>query len=119
MAKDTRKGTASVDVVQMASAEIGHKPPQAPEAEEAVIGAMMLYDECLYQAVGSLKEKSFYNPKLRPIFAAISWLFNHRIAVDITTLKRRISSSRTPREKTSWVTRRTTCPILTTSNSNK
>ena len=77
MTKNTRKGAASIDAVQMASAEIGHKPPQAPEAEEAVIGAMMLYEECLYQAVGSLKEKSFYNPKLRPIFAAISWLFNH------------------------------------------
>lgn len=38
MAKDTRRGTASVDVVQMVSAEIGHKPPKAPEAEEAVIG---------------------------------------------------------------------------------
>ena len=86
MAKNTRKGAASIDAVQIASAEIGHKPPQAPEAEEAVIGAMMLYEECLYQAVGSLKEKSFYNPKLRPIFAAISWLFNHRSAVDITTV---------------------------------
>ena len=59
MANNTRKKAASIDAVQMASAEIGHKPPQAPEAEEAVIGAMMLYDECLYQAVGSLKEKSF------------------------------------------------------------
>ena len=82
----------------MASAEIGHKPPQAPEAEEAVIGAMMLYDECLYQAVGSLKEKSFYNPKLRPIFAAISWLFNHRSAVDITTVADRLRTDGTLEE---------------------
>lgn len=82
----------------MASAEIGHKPPQAPEAEEAVIGAMMRYDECLYQAVGSLKEKSFYNPKLRPIFTAISWLFNHRSAVDITTVADRLRTDGTLKE---------------------
>ena len=98
MTKYTRKGASSIDAVQMASAEIGHKPPQAPEAEEAVIGAMMLYEECLYQAVGSLKEKSFYNPKLRPIFAAISWLFNHRSAVDITTVADRLRTDGTLEE---------------------
>lgn len=98
MANNTRKKAASIDAVQMASAEIGHKPPQAPEAEEAVIGAMMLYEECLYQAVGSLKEKSFYNPKLRPIFAAISWLFNHRSAVDITTVADRLRTDGTLEE---------------------
>ena len=95
MTNNTRKRTASIDAVQMASAEIGHKPPQAPEAEEAVIGAMMLYEDCLYQAVGSLKEKSFYTPKLRPIFAAISWLFNHRSAVDITTVADRLRTDGT------------------------
>ena len=98
MANNTRKKAASIDAVQMASAEIGHKPPQAPEAEEAVIGAMMLYEECLYQAVGSLKEKSFFNPKLRPIFAAISWLFNHRSAVDITTVADRLRTDGTLEE---------------------
>ena len=79
----------------MASAEIGHKPPHAPEAEEAVIGAMMLYEDSLYQAVGSLKEKSFYDPSLRPVFAAISWLFNHRSAVDITTVADRLRTEGT------------------------
>ena len=98
MTKNTRKEAASIDAVQIASAEIGHKPPQAPEVEEAVIGAMMLDDECLYQAVGSLKEKSFYNPKLRPIFAAISWLFNHRSAVDITTVANRLRTDGTLEE---------------------
>ena len=64
MATNTRKKAAPLDAVQMASAEIGHKPPQAPEVEEAVIGAMMLDADSVYQAMESLKEKSFYNPKL-------------------------------------------------------
>ena len=90
MSSNTRKRAASIDAVQMASAEIGHKPPQAPEVEEAVIGAMMLYEGCVYQAVGSLKEKSFYDPKLRLIFTAISWLFNNRSAIDMTTVTERL-----------------------------
>ncbi len=90
MANNTRKRAASVDAVQMASAEIGHKPPQAPEVEEAVIGAMMLYEDCIYQAVGALKEKSFYDPKLRLIFTAISGLFNNRSAIDMTTVAERL-----------------------------
>ena len=86
MAKNTRKGTASVGVVQMASAEIGHKPPQAPEVEEAVIGAMMLYEDNLNLAVETLKEKSFYNPKLRLIFTAIVTLYRKRCAIDMRTV---------------------------------
>ena len=56
----------------MASAEIGNKPPQAPEVEEAVIGAMMLDTDSVYLAMESLKEKSFYDPQLQLIFAAMN-----------------------------------------------
>ena len=52
MATNTRRKAAPVDAVQMASAEIGHKPPQAPEVEEAVIGAMML--DALFRDVQAL-----------------------------------------------------------------
>ena len=70
MAQNTRKKAAVIDAVQMASAEIGHKPPQAPEVEEAVIGAMMLDADSVYMAMESLKEKSFYDPKLRHMVPA-------------------------------------------------
>ena len=69
---------------------IQNKPPQAPEVEEAVIGAMMLYEECVYQVVGTLKEKSFYDPKLRLIFSAIGRLFKDRSAIDIATVTDRL-----------------------------
>ncbi len=69
---------------------IQNKPPQAPEVEEAVIGAMMLYEECVYQVVGTLKEKSFYDPKLRLIFSAIGRLFKDRSAIDMATVTDRL-----------------------------
>ncbi len=88
--KNTRKRAAEVDAVMMASAEIGHKPPCAPEVEEAVIGAMMMDAESVYQAMGVLKEKSFYDPKLRFIFAAMSKLFHGRSAIDMMTVSEQL-----------------------------
>ena len=70
MVQNTRRRTASTDAVREASAEIGHVPPQAPEVEEAVIGAMMLDSDSVYLAMESLQEKSFYDPRLRLIFSA-------------------------------------------------
>ena len=98
MAQNTRKKAAVIDAVQMASAEIGHKPPQAPEVEEAVIGAMMLEADSVYMAMESLKEKSFYDPKLRLIFAAMSKLFHERTAIDMMTVTERLRNDGTLNE---------------------
>ncbi len=96
MAQNARKRAASsINAVQMASAEIGHKPPQAPEVEEAVIGAMMLDSDSVYMAMESLKEKSFYDPKLRLIFSAITRLFRERSAIDMMTVTERLRNDGT------------------------
>ena len=79
-----------MDVVAQASAEIGNKPPQAPEVEEAVIGSMMIDVECVYQAIESLKENSFYDPKLRMIFSAMVRLFRERSAIDMMTVSEQL-----------------------------
>lgn len=65
MAQNTKKRAAAVDAVQMASAEIDHVPPQAPEVEEAVIGAMMLDTDSVYMAMESLKESGLRLNALR------------------------------------------------------
>ncbi|MBR1436594.1 MAG: replicative DNA helicase [Bacteroidales bacterium] len=78
------------DAIASASAEIGNKPPQAPEIEEAVIGAMMIEDDCVYKATEVLTEKSFYDPKHRLIFAAIMKLFKKRSPIDLMTVSERL-----------------------------
>ena len=78
------------DAVIAASTEMGNKPPHAPEVEESVIGAMMVESECVYRAVETLSEKSFFDPKLRLIFRAIGKLFKSRTAVDLTTVAERL-----------------------------
>lgn len=93
MAKDSnirRRTIKSDDVLATASAEIGHKPPQAPEIEEAVIGAMMVESDNVFIALESLSEKSFYDPKLRLVFRAITELFQSRSAVDMMTVSERL-----------------------------
>lgn len=82
----------------MASAEIGHIPPQAPEVEEAVIGAMMLDKDSVYLAMEALKEKSFYDSRLRLIFSAMSTLFKQRSAIDMMTVAERLRTDGTLEE---------------------
>jgi len=86
-----KRRKASPDgLVAAAAAEVGHRPPHAPEVEEAVIGAMMVEGECVYPAMEALTEKSFYDPALRLVFRAVSKLFHSRTAVDITTVAERL-----------------------------
>ena len=85
-----RRKPTSDEVIAAASAEVGNRPPHAPEAEESVIGAMMVESGCVYPAMEALTEKSFYDPKLRLVFRAIAKLFNSRTAVDITTVAERL-----------------------------
>ena len=80
----------AADAVAAAAAEMGNRPPQAPEVEEAVIGAMMVEGECVYGAMESLSERSFYDPKLRLVFGAVKSLFNSRSAIDIATVAEKL-----------------------------
>ena len=45
MAREYSYKKKPVDVITLASSEMGNKPPHAPEVEEAVIGAMMVESE--------------------------------------------------------------------------
>ena len=90
MAREYNYKRKTVDAVTLASTEMGNKPPHAPEVEESVIGAMMVESECVYMAVETLSENSFFDPKLRLIFRAIGKLFKTRTAVDLTTVAERL-----------------------------
>ena len=86
----TRRKNEFIDTVSAAAQETGNRPPYAPEVEEAVIGAMMLDEDCVFQGMEYLSEKSFYNRKLRPVFAAIKELFEAKEAVDLATVAERL-----------------------------
>ncbi len=61
-------------------------PPQAIEAEQSVLGAMMQHEDALHMGIEQLNDESFYVPKHRKIFAAIRALYDSSGAVDMLTM---------------------------------
>ena len=64
----------------------GKIQPQAIELEQAVLGALMIDNESLSEAIDSLKSEYFYAPKHQKIFEAITNLFNNTQPIDILTV---------------------------------
>ncbi|MBR1869993.1 MAG: replicative DNA helicase [Bacteroidales bacterium] len=87
--KKRKNQTASLDTLGL---EMGNKPPQAPDVEEAVLGAMLLEASCVEQAMEELTASCFYDPKHRMIFTAMTALFNEHVAVDIITVTARLKA---------------------------
>ena len=72
--------------------EIGNKPPQAPDVEEAVLGAMLLEPSCVDLAMEELTAACFYDPKHRLIFEAMSRLVTDHTSVDIITVSNELKA---------------------------
>lgn len=60
--------------------------PQAIEAEQSIIGAMLQHTEALHAVLGSMKEEYFYVPKHRKIFSAVKKLFEDSVVIDLITV---------------------------------
>lgn len=60
--------------------------PNSQEAEEAVIGSMLLDQEAVIQASEKLKEQDFYNPRYKVLFSAIVELQQEGRPADLVTL---------------------------------
>ena len=69
-----------------AQSVVGRMPPQAVEVEQAVLGAMLLDSQSVPHAIEILSEGSFYEPRHRKIFSAITSLFSRGNPVDLITL---------------------------------
>src|SRR3954453_24258798 len=65
---------------------IDKTPPQAMEAEMAVLGAMLIEREAQAKALEVLDETAFYKPAHQQIFRAIAHLFSEGGAVDVVTV---------------------------------
>ena len=87
----SRKKDQQVDLGSLAQ-ELGHKPPQAQEAEEAVLGAMLLEPACVDQAMEELDPGCFYDPRHQMIFKAMSALVNDHSSVDIITVSAKLKA---------------------------
>jgi replicative DNA helicase len=66
--------------------EGGKIPPQSPETEEAVLGAIMLEEDAAIQIISILKPEMFYVPAHQHIYTAIYDMVISGKVVDIITL---------------------------------
>lgn len=66
--------------------ELDKLPPQAPEHEEAILGALMLEKDSLNEVIEILSPESFYKPAHQYIYNVICDLFAKSEPVDILTV---------------------------------
>ena len=64
----------------------GHLQPQAPELEQAVVGALLIESDAYSQVSEILKPDSFYDPRHKYIYEAISRLNINQKPSDILTV---------------------------------
>jgi len=70
--------------------EIGNKPPQALDVEEAVLGAMLLEPGCVDLAMGELTASCFYDPKHKMVYEAMCSLVTEHTSIDIITVSTKL-----------------------------
>lgn len=70
----------------MEDAVIKRIMPNNQEAEEAVIGSMLLDQEAVVHASEKLTENDFYNPRYKTLFSAIVELYQEGKPADLVTL---------------------------------
>lgn len=90
--KPKQKNTKAADLDKI-GLEMGNKPPQALDFEEAVLGSMLIEPNCVDEAIEELSPDCFYDPKHRMIFEAMLSLVNEHIALDLLSVSQKLKES--------------------------
>ena len=94
MAKSYQKPKPKSDTnVEVLGLEMGKKPPQALDIEEAVLGALMLEQQAIADIVDILIPECFYKEVNRKIYRAIASLAVRHAPVDIYTVADELKKS--------------------------
>ena len=78
-----RNRTKPKMTIEQLNAQYGKIPPQAPEVEEAVLGALMLERDAYIIVAAILKVESFYKEEHQKIFKVIQHLVSNEKPVDL------------------------------------
>lgn len=70
--------------------EIKRIPPYSLEAEQTVIGSMLMSRDAVYTATEYVNEDDFYTPEQRSAFAAIHTLFRENQPIDLITVQNQL-----------------------------
>lgn len=67
--------------------DYGKIPPHDIEAEQAILGSMLMDKEAVTSALEKLKDEDFYREDNREIFSAIFNLYSKSLPIDVVTVK--------------------------------
>lgn len=84
-----KKDSVNLDTLGL---EMGNKPPQALDVEEAVIGALLIEPSCVDEAMDELSPSCFYSEKHRMIFEAMVSLVNEHSPIDLITVSQKLKA---------------------------
>ena len=95
MPDQTKKSSARKDQavnLDTIGLEMGNKPPQALDVEEAVLGAMLIEPSAVDEALEELTSGCFYDPRHKMIFEAMTHLVTDHTPVDLITVSARLKA---------------------------
>ncbi len=95
MAKTTKYGKGNIpitDSTKIIGVESGKVPPQAIDIEEAVLGAIMLEKDAIYEVIEILKPDAFYKESHSKIYQAILDLSIREEPIDLLTVTQELRS---------------------------
>ena len=90
--ESNKRANSTVDLNTI-GLEMGRKPPQAIDVEEAVLGALLVEPECVTEIMDSLSPDCFYKEANKKIFKAILGLAQRHAPVDIYTVSNELSAT--------------------------
>ena len=61
-------------------------PPQSSDAEESILGALLIDGEVMLEIADSLKPGDFYKPANAKVYSAIQRLYEQSQPIDILTV---------------------------------
>lgn len=74
--------------------DIGRVPPHDVQAEQAVLGSMLLDKDSVIDAIEVLKEDDFYREDNKMIYGAMLGLYAKSEPIDLITVKAELTENR-------------------------
>ncbi len=84
--KEKTKKTKKTDVLEELNSLLGKIPPQSPELEKAVLGALLIQSNAIHDISNIIKADSFYIPAHQTIYATMKDLANAQKPIDTITV---------------------------------
>lgn len=92
--KEKKKKTKNTDVLEELNTLLGKIPPQSPELEQAVLGALLIQSNAIHEIISIIKPESFYMPAHQTIYQAMLDLTMAQKPIDAITVSEELKGKK-------------------------